>query len=58
MTYAYDDLCSINSNKPVMLAEWGIGEFPKSGDKALWITEAFQIMKARFPRLKAAVFWE
>jgi beta-mannanase len=57
MTYAYDDLCSINSNKPVMLAEWGIGEFPKVGDKAQWITEALQIMKTRFPRLKAAVFW-
>jgi beta-mannanase len=57
MTYAYDDLCSINSNKPIMLAEWGVGEFPKSGDKAQWITEAFQIMKTRFPRLKAAVFW-
>lgn len=57
MTYAYDDLCSINSNKPVMLAEWGVGEFPAVGDKAQWITEAFQIMKTRFPRLKAAVFW-
>ena len=56
MTYAYDDLCAINSNKPVMLAEWGIGEFPKVGDKAVWIAEAFQIMK-RFSRLKAAVFW-
>ena len=40
-----------------MLAEWGIGEFPKSGDKAQWITDAFHIMKTRFPRLKAAVFW-
>jgi hypothetical protein len=56
MTYAYDDLYAINSNKPVMLAEWGIGEFPKVGDKAVWIAEAFQIMK-RFSRLKAAVFW-
>ena len=39
-----------------MIAEWGIGEFPKVGDKAEWIAEAFQIMK-RFSRLKAAVFW-
>jgi hypothetical protein len=31
-----------------MLAEWGIGEFPKVGDKAQWFTETFQIMKARF----------
>jgi beta-mannanase len=56
LTYAYDDLCAINSKKPVMIAEWGIGEFPKVGDKAEWIAEAFQIMK-RFSRLKAAVFW-
>jgi hypothetical protein len=42
---------------PIMLAEWGIGEFPDSGDKAQWIEEAFGIMKSRFPRLKAAVFW-
>jgi len=57
MTYAYDDLCSINPDKPVMLAEWGIGEFPESGNKASWISEAFQTMKTRFPRLKAAVYW-
>ena len=57
MSYAYQDLCSINSNKPVMLAEWGVGEFPEVGDKAQWLTEAFQMMKKRFPRLKAAVFW-
>jgi beta-mannanase len=56
LTYAYDNLCAINSKKPVMIAEWGIGEFPKVGDKAEWIAEAFQIMK-RFSRLKAAVFW-
>ena len=57
MVYAYDDLCAISPAKPVMLAEWGIGEFPEAGDKARWITEAFQNMRTRFPRLKAAVFW-
>ena len=57
MTIAYRDLCSINSNKPVMLAEWGVGEFPEAGDKAQWISEAFEIMRTHFPRLKAAVFW-
>jgi beta-mannanase len=57
LTYAYDDLCAVSPNKPIMLAEWGIGEFPDSGDKAQWIEEAFGIMKSRFPRLKAAVFW-
>jgi beta-mannanase len=57
MSYAYHDLCSINSKKPVMLAEWGVGEFPEAGDKAQWVIEAFQIMKTSFPRLKAAIFW-
>jgi beta-mannanase len=57
LIYAYDDLCSVNAEKPMILAEWGIGEFPGSGDKASWITEAFQTMKQRFPRLKAAVYW-
>jgi hypothetical protein len=57
MTYAYQDLCSISSKKPIMFAEWGIGEYPDSGDKAQWIMQAFALMKTRFPRLKAAVFW-
>ncbi len=57
MTYAYQDLCSISSKKPIMFAEWGIGEYPDSGDKAQWIMRAFALMKTRFPRLKAAVFW-
>lgn len=56
-TYAYNDLCELNPDKPVMFAEWGIGEFPKAGNKAQFITDAFEIMKAKLPRLKAAVFW-
>lgn len=57
LTYAYKDLCSLSPTKPVMLAEWGIGEFPGAGDKAGWITEAFGVMQRGMPRLKAAVFW-
>lgn len=53
---AYDELCAINPTKPMMMAEWGIGEFPDQGDKAAWITEAFSLME-HMPRLKAAVFW-
>lgn len=55
--YAYNDLCELNPTKPVMFAEWGIGEFPQAGDKGKWIRDAFQVMKTRLPRLKAAVFW-
>jgi beta-mannanase len=57
MRWAYEDLCLISPKKPIMFAEWGVGEYPDSGDKAQWIREAFQLMKTRFPRLKAAVFW-
>lgn len=57
LTYAYKDLCALNPTKPVMLAEWGIGEFPDAGDKAAWITDAFKIMTTKMPRLKAAIFW-
>ncbi|HRJ72879.1 MAG TPA: glycosyl hydrolase [Terrimicrobiaceae bacterium] len=57
LIYGYDELCALNPGKPVMLAEWGIGEFPKAGSKAEWITRAFATMRTRLPRLKAAVFW-
>jgi hypothetical protein len=46
----------VSPNKPIMLAEWELASFP-TRDKAQWIEEAFGIMKSRFPRLKAAVFW-
>lgn len=53
---AYTELCTLSPTKPVMMAEWGIGEFPDQGNKAAWITEAFRLME-HMPRLKAAVFW-
>lgn len=52
----FRELSSIDPTKPIMLAEWGIGEFPKDGNKAKWLEEAFGRMR-EFPRLKAAVFW-
>jgi beta-mannanase len=57
MIYAYNSLCAISPNKPVIMAEWGIGEFPESGNKGPWILESFETMKTSFPRLKAAVYW-
>jgi hypothetical protein len=52
----YDELSQIDSTKPIMLAEWGAGEFPHSGNRAAWITEAFTLFQS-WPRLKAAIFW-
>ena len=57
LEWPYKEMGKIDSTKPVMLAEWGVGEFPKKGNKAGFITEAFEVMKTKFPRLKAAVFW-
>jgi beta-mannanase len=51
-----EEITSIEPNKPLMLAEWGIGEFPQFGSKSGFIKEAFKIMR-KYPNLKAAVFW-
>lgn len=53
----YDELCKLDAGKPVMVTEWGVGEFPANGDKAAWITEALMQMQHDYPRVKAAVYW-
>lgn len=54
----YQRLCAIDPDKPVMLAEWGVGEFPESGNKAEFIRDAFTgLSRGKYPRIKAAVFW-
>jgi hypothetical protein len=53
----YQELAAVDPDKPILLAEWGIGEFPKAGDKGAWIGEAFKAMERRMPGLKGAVFW-
>ncbi len=54
--YPYQQICKLDPKKPVMLAEWGVGEYEPSGTKGAFIQEGFERMK-QFPRLKAAVFW-
>lgn len=53
----YETVANIDQTKPLMLAEWGVGEFPKKGSKAQWITEFFKRLPKEFPRIHAAVFW-
>ncbi|HWB61807.1 MAG TPA: glycosyl hydrolase, partial [Chthoniobacteraceae bacterium] len=53
----YAEICKLDPSKPVMIAEWRCGEFPKSGSKADFIAEAFSTMK-NYPRLKAAIYWD
>ena len=58
MDKPYKRLCAIDPTKPVMLAEWGVGEFPDSGDKSEFIRDAFEgLDTGKYPRIKAAVFW-
>ena len=54
---AYQEICRIDPSKPLMAAEWGVGEYPASGNKAEWLRRAFKDYKERFPRIKAAVYW-
>ncbi|MEO6788661.1 MAG: glycosyl hydrolase [Chthoniobacteraceae bacterium] len=57
--WPYKELTLLDPKKPIMLCEWGVGEFPKVGDKGGWIRDGFRLMsdEKKFPRLKAAVFW-
>jgi len=55
--HAYEEICLIDPIKPVIVAEWGVGEFPAKGNKGEWLTTALNIMKTQSPRVKAAVYW-
>ncbi|MBI5556841.1 MAG: beta-mannanase [Deltaproteobacteria bacterium] len=57
MDDAYQELCRLDPAKPLIAAEWGVGEFVGSGDKAAWISQAFDAFKSKYPRIKAAVYW-
>ena len=43
--------------KPLMLAEWGVGEYPKKGDKASWYKEALEKMSAKYKKIKIAIIY-
>ncbi len=54
----YADLGAVDPTKPIIIAEFGVGEFPDIGSKATWIAHAFASMSsAKYPRIKAAVYW-
>lgn len=54
---AYKDLAAVDLTKPMVIAEWGVGEFPNNGSKAEWLKMAFNFIQHRYPRFKAAVYW-
>ena len=53
----YHELSLVDPDKPIILAEWGVGEFPKSGNKAQYIHDALERIIYHYSRMKAAVFW-
>lgn len=55
--WPYQEICRLDPNKPVMIAEWGTAEFPHSGNKGQWIKEGLDDFRTRYPRIKAAVYW-
>ncbi len=56
MREPYNEIGKLDANKPIFLAEWGVGEFPP-GDKAGFITQALTRIPAEYPRVRLAVFW-
>ncbi len=57
MDAAYADLASISTNKPLMLSEWSVGEWPEKGSKAAWYAEALSSLQIRYPQIKIAIIW-
>lgn len=57
LDWPYQELCALDPSKPLMLAEWGVGEFPRRGNKADFVKEGLSILADKYPRVKAAVFW-
>ena len=53
----YMELAAVDATKPMMLTEWGCGEFPYSGNKADWISEGYESIRKNYPRIRAAVYW-
>lgn len=55
----YQELCLVDETKPILIAEFGVGEFPFSGgNKAEWLSNALDLLKTRYTRVKGAVYWQ
>lgn len=53
----YREMCLVDPSKPLMVSEWGVGEYPAFGNKAEWIETAFKDYRHRYHRIKAAIYW-
>lgn len=62
MDWPYQEMCGLDPDKPVMIAEWATGEFPYNVNepglrKPEWIKQGLELFRTRYPRIKAAVYW-
>ncbi len=60
--WPYQEMCGLDPNKPIMIAEWATGEFPYAVNepgirKPEWIKQGLDLFRTRYPRIKAAVYW-
>ena len=56
--WPYQEMCRLDPKRPIMIAEWATAEFPHSGSKANWIKDGFETFRTRYPRIKAAIYWD
>lgn len=57
MEEGYQEIALLDGEKPILVAEFGVGEFPGEGSKAEWLSEAFELLRRRYARVRAAVYW-
>lgn len=57
MDPVYEKLTSLFPDKPLMLAEWGVGEYPDKGDKAAWYREALFKLSAKYVLFRIAIIY-
>ena len=56
--WPYTELQLLDPTKPVMVCEWGVGEFPGKGSKPDFLRDGLRWMRdPRFANLKACVYW-
>jgi hypothetical protein len=51
----YDEIASLAPDKPMMIGETGSTE--AGGDKAAWISDMFDALPRRFPKIRALLWW-
>jgi beta-mannanase len=57
--WPYQEICALDPRMPIMIAEWGTGEFPyqRGPTKSTWIEHGLELFRTTYPRIKAAVYW-